>query len=110
MLINTAVLPCVRIGAEWSVRELLAAVSDGISRRSGQHQRTPLGTVLAWAGLPGRDTTLIDSLFVFDRQRLHDRHCHGGDARRRPRPGWTGCLRTRWTRCAPSTSRRSTSS
>ena len=76
MLINTVPLR-VRIGAEWSVRELLAAVNDSIAAVR-QHQRTSLGDVLAWAGLPA-DTELIDSLLVFDRQRLHAA-LPGGDA------------------------------
>ena len=67
MLINTVPLR-VRIGAEWSVRELLASVNDSIAAVR-QHQRTPLRDVLAWAGLPA-DTELIDSLLMFDRQRL----------------------------------------
>ena len=67
LLINTVPLR-VRIDEEGSVRDLLAAVNDGI-RQIRQHQRTPMGSALASAGLPG-DTTLIDSLLMFDRHRL----------------------------------------
>ena len=48
-LINTVPLR-VRIDEGWSVRELLTAVNEGI-RRIREHQRTPMGSALAWAGL-----------------------------------------------------------
>jgi amino acid adenylation domain-containing protein len=70
LLINTVPLR-VRIDEEWSVRELLTSVNDGI-RQIRQHQRTPMGSALAWAGLPA-DTTLVDSLLMFDRHRLQTR-------------------------------------
>jgi amino acid adenylation domain-containing protein len=66
-LINTVPLR-VRVGEDWSVRELLTAVNDGI-RRIRAHQRTPIGSALAWAGIPA-DTAPIDCLLVFDRRRL----------------------------------------
>jgi amino acid adenylation domain-containing protein len=66
-LINTVPLR-VCIDEGWSVRDLLTAVNDGI-RRIREHQRTPMGSALAWAGLPA-DTTLVDCLLVFDRRRL----------------------------------------
>ncbi len=75
-LINTVPLR-VRIDEGWSVRELLTAVNEGI-RRIREHQRTPMGSALAWAGLPA-DTTLVDSLLVFDRRRLQTA-LSGGDA------------------------------
>ena len=75
-LINTVPLR-VRIDEEWSVRELLTAVNEGI-RRIRAHQRTPMGSALAWAGFPA-DTTLADSLLVFDRRRLQTA-LSGGDA------------------------------
>ena len=68
VLINTVPLR-VRIQPDWSVRDLATAVNDGISQIR-QHQRTPMGSILSWAGLPA-DTALIDSLIMFDRQRLH---------------------------------------
>ena len=67
LLINTVPLR-VRIDEDWSVRELLAAVDDGIGQVS-EHQLTPLGSALAWAGLPF-DTALMDSLVMFDRRRI----------------------------------------
>jgi len=75
-LINTVPLR-VRIDEEWSVRDLLTAVNEGI-RRIREHQRTPMGSALAWAGFPA-DTTLADSLLVFDRRRLQTA-LSGGDA------------------------------
>ena len=66
-LINTVPLR-VRLGEGWSVRELLTAVNGGI-RRIRAHQRTPIGSALAWAGIPA-DTAPIDCLLVFDRRRL----------------------------------------
>ena len=66
-LINTVPLR-VRIDDTWSVRDLLTAVDDGI-RRIREHQRTPMALALAWAGLPA-DSTLVDSLLMFDRRRL----------------------------------------
>jgi amino acid adenylation domain-containing protein len=67
-LINTVPLR-VRIDERWTVRELLTAVDDSI-RQIRKHQRTPMGSALAWAGLPA-DTALLDSLLMFDRRRLH---------------------------------------
>ena len=75
-LINTVPLR-VRVDEGWSVRELLTAVNEGI-RRIREHQRTPMGSALAWAGFPA-DTTLADSLLVFDRRRLQTA-LSGGDA------------------------------
>jgi amino acid adenylation domain-containing protein len=66
-LINTVPLR-VRIDDTWSVRDLVTAVDDGI-RRIREHQRTPMALALAWAGLPA-DSTLVDSLLMFDRRRL----------------------------------------
>ena len=66
-LINTVPLR-IRIDDQWSVRDLLTAADDGI-RRIREHQRTPMASALAWAGL-APDTTLVDSLLVFDRRRL----------------------------------------
>jgi amino acid adenylation domain-containing protein len=76
LLINTVPLR-IRIEEDWSVAELLAAVNEGI-HRIRQHQRTPMRSALAWAGLPA-DTTLVDSLIMFDRHRLHT-SLPGGDA------------------------------
>ncbi|HEX9033656.1 MAG TPA: amino acid adenylation domain-containing protein, partial [Streptosporangiaceae bacterium] len=76
MLINTVPLR-VRIGDEWTVRDLLTAVNEGIGQIR-QHQRAPMGSVLTWAGLPA-DTTLVDSLLMFDRRRLQT-GLLGGDA------------------------------
>ena len=67
LMINTVPLR-VRIRPEWSVAELLAAVDDGIAEIR-KHQLTPMASILNWAGLPV-DTTLIDSLVMFDRNRL----------------------------------------
>jgi len=75
LLINTVPLR-VRLDQEWSVRELLTAVNEGI-HRIRQHQRTPMGSALTWAGLPA-DTTLVDSLLMFDRGRLQT-SLTGGD-------------------------------
>ena len=69
-LINTVPLR-VRVGEGWSARELVTAVNDGI-RQIREHQRTPMGAALAWAGLPV-DTALVDCLLVFDRSRLQAR-------------------------------------
>jgi amino acid adenylation domain-containing protein len=66
-LINTVPMR-IRIDDKWSVRDLLTAADDGI-RRIREHQRTPMASALAWAGL-APDTTLVDSLLVFDRRRL----------------------------------------
>ncbi len=67
MLINTVPLR-VRIDQTWTVRELLTAVNASI-RQIRAHQRTPMGSALTWAGL-SPDTTLVDSLLMFDRHRL----------------------------------------
>jgi hypothetical protein len=76
LLFNTVPLR-VRFNEEWSVRELVTAVHDSI-RRIREHQRTPMGSALAWAGLPA-DTALVDSLLMFDRRRLGTA-LPGGDA------------------------------
>ncbi len=76
LLINTVPLR-VRIDEEWSVHELLTAVSEGI-HLIRWHQRTPMGSALTWAGLPA-DTALVDSLVMFDRRRLQT-GLLGGDA------------------------------
>ena len=75
-LINTVPLR-VRVDAQRSVREFLTAVNESI-RRIRQHQLTPVGSTLTWAGLPP-DSTLLDSLLMFDRARLHT-ILPGGDA------------------------------
>ncbi len=67
LLINTVPLR-VRVEADWSVRDLLTAVNDGIHQIRA-HQRTPMGSALACAGLRA-DTGLVDSLLMFDRRRL----------------------------------------
>jgi len=67
ILINTVPLR-VSIDQEWTVRELLAAVNQNI-HRIRQHQRTPMGSAMAWAGLSA-DTMAVDSLVMFDRRRL----------------------------------------
>jgi hypothetical protein len=66
-LINTVPLR-VRVDEGWSVRELVTAVNDGI-RQIREHQRTPMGAALTWAGLPV-DTAPVDCLLMFDRRRL----------------------------------------
>ena len=66
-LINTVPLR-VRFDQEWPVRDLLTAVNESI-RRIRQHQRTPMGAALTWAGIPA-GTTRVDSLVMFDRRRL----------------------------------------
>jgi len=76
LLFNTVPLR-VRFNADWCVRELVTAVDDSI-RRIREHQRTPMGSALTWAGLPA-DTTLVDSLLMFDRHRLQT-GLPGGDA------------------------------
>jgi amino acid adenylation domain-containing protein len=60
----------VRIDDEWSVTELLTAVSQSVHRII-QHQGTPMDSALTSAGLPA-DTALVDSLLMFGR-RLLDR-------------------------------------
>jgi hypothetical protein len=67
-LINTVPLR-VRVDDRWSVRELVTAVNDGI-RQIREHQRTPMGAALAWAGL-SVDTALVDCLLMYDRRRMH---------------------------------------
>ncbi len=67
LLINTVPLR-VRVAEGWSVRELVTAVNDGI-RQIREHQRTPMGAVLAWAGL-SVDTAPVDCLLMFDQRRL----------------------------------------
>jgi amino acid adenylation domain-containing protein len=68
MLINTVPLR-VRLEPAWTVRRLLTEVADGI-RQVRAHQLTPLSRILDQAGLAA-DTPLLDSLVVFERQRLH---------------------------------------
>ncbi|HEX6525134.1 MAG TPA: condensation domain-containing protein, partial [Streptosporangiaceae bacterium] len=75
-LINTVPLR-VRLDDEWPVRELLTTANDSI-HRIRQHQRTPMGSALSWAGFPA-DTALVDSLVMFDRRRLTS-GLPGGDA------------------------------
>ncbi len=67
LLINTVPLR-VRIDEDRPVRDLLTSVNDSI-RQIRDHQRTPMGSALAWAGLAA-DSTLVDCLVMFDRQRL----------------------------------------
>ena len=67
LLINTVPLR-VKLEERRPVRDLLTAVNDSI-RQIRRHQRTPMGSALAWAGLPA-DTTLVDCLVMFDRHRL----------------------------------------
>ena len=74
VLINTVPLR-VRIDPEWTVTELLAAVDSGIAGVR-EHQRTPMASILTWAGLPV-DTALIDSLLMYDRCRLQTRLAAG---------------------------------
>jgi len=64
--VNTVPLR-VRIDEGRPVRELLTAVNEGILRVS-QHQDTPMGSALTWAGLPA-DTTLVDCLLTVDQAR-----------------------------------------
>ncbi len=64
--INTVPLR-VRIDEGRPVRELLSAVNEGI-HRVRQHQDTPMGSALTWAGLPA-DTTAVDSLVMFGQRR-----------------------------------------
>jgi amino acid adenylation domain-containing protein len=66
-MINTVPLR-VRIDPRWSAGDLLAAVNDGILAIR-KHQLAPLGSILAWAGLPA-DTEVLDSLVMFERQQL----------------------------------------
>ncbi len=67
LLINTVPLR-VKLEERRPVRDLLTAVNDSI-RQIRRHQRTPMGSALASAGLPA-DTTLVDCLVMFDRHRL----------------------------------------
>ncbi|HET9893412.1 MAG TPA: amino acid adenylation domain-containing protein, partial [Streptosporangiaceae bacterium] len=67
LLINTVPLR-VRVETDRPVRDYLAAVNEGI-RQIREHQRTPMGSALACAGLRA-DTALVDSLLMFDRRRL----------------------------------------
>lgn len=64
--VNTVPLR-VRINEGRPVRELLTAVNEGILRVS-QHQDTPMGSALTWAGLPA-DTTLVDCLLTVGQAR-----------------------------------------
>jgi amino acid adenylation domain-containing protein len=67
LLVNTVPLR-VRIEEDWTVRDLLTAVNEGIGQIR-EHQLTPMGSALTWAGIPA-DTALMDSLVMFDRRRL----------------------------------------
>jgi amino acid adenylation domain-containing protein len=67
LMINTVPLR-VRIDPRWSVAELLAAVDSDITAIR-EHQRTPMASILSWAGL-AVDTALVDNLMMFDRCRL----------------------------------------
>jgi amino acid adenylation domain-containing protein len=67
-VINTVPLR-VRIDPGWSAGDLLTAVNDGILAIR-RHQLSPLGSILAWAGLPA-DTPVLDSLLMFERQQMH---------------------------------------
>jgi len=73
-LINTVPLR-VRFDDQMPVRDLLTAVNESI-HRIREHQRTPMGSALTRAGLPA---TWVDSLVMFDRQRLAS-GLPGGDA------------------------------
>ncbi|MCX4387916.1 amino acid adenylation domain-containing protein [Micromonospora peucetia] len=75
LLLNTVPLR-IRLDPRWTVRRLLADVADRI-RRIREHQLTPLHTVLDLAGLTP-DTPLLDSLVVFERQRLATILAEGG--------------------------------
>jgi amino acid adenylation domain-containing protein len=66
-LINTVPLR-VRIDPDGSVEQLLTAVNEALHQLR-RHQLSPLTSILGWAGLPA-DTTLIDSLVMFDRRQL----------------------------------------
>ena len=90
LLINTVPLR-IRIDEQWSVRDLLTAVDDGI-RRIREHQRTPMASVLAWAGL-APDTRWWTACSCSTGAGCRPA-CPPG---RGPaaRPGWTGCRRIR---------------
>ncbi|SCL14465.1 amino acid adenylation domain-containing protein [Micromonospora nigra] len=75
LLINTVPLR-IRCDPEWTVRKFLADVADRI-RRIREHQLTPLHAILDRAGL-APDTPLLDTLLVFERQRLATALAEGG--------------------------------
>ncbi|MEV4665716.1 amino acid adenylation domain-containing protein [Micromonospora echinofusca] len=75
LLLNTVPLR-IRAEPRWTVRRFLADVADRI-RRLREHQLTPLHTILDQAGL-APDTPLLDSLVVFERQRLATALAEGG--------------------------------
>ncbi|MBB4962604.1 non-ribosomal peptide synthetase [Micromonospora polyrhachis] len=66
-LINTVPLR-IRLDPRWTVRRLLADVAARV-RQVREHQRTALSSILDQNGL-APDTPLLDSLVVFERQRL----------------------------------------
>ena len=67
LLINTVPLR-IRIDRRWTVRQLLTDVADRM-RQVREHQLTPLTSILDQNGLAA-ETPLLDSLVVFERQRL----------------------------------------
>ncbi|RLK09910.1 amino acid adenylation domain-containing protein [Micromonospora sp. M71_S20] len=75
LLLNTVPLR-IRLDPRWTVRRFLADVADRI-RRLREHQLTPVHTILDQAGL-APDTPLLDSLVVFERQRLATALAEGG--------------------------------
>ncbi|MFG1780658.1 amino acid adenylation domain-containing protein [Micromonospora sp. NPDC049048] len=75
LLINTVPLR-IRLDPRWTVRRFLTDVADRI-RQLREHQLTPLHTILDQAGL-APDTPLLDSLVVFERQRLGTALAEGG--------------------------------
>ncbi|MEU9507293.1 amino acid adenylation domain-containing protein [Micromonospora sp. NPDC048170] len=75
LLLNTVPLR-IRLDPRWTVRRFLADVGDRI-RQVREHQLTPLHTILDQAGL-APDTPLLDSLVVFERQRLATALADGG--------------------------------
>ncbi|MEU6073739.1 amino acid adenylation domain-containing protein [Micromonospora sp. NPDC047074] len=75
LLINTVPLR-IRLDPRWTVRRFLAEVADRI-RQIREHQLTPLHRILNQAGLEP-DTPMLDSLVVFERQRLGTALAEGG--------------------------------
>lgn len=75
LLLNTVPLR-IRLDPGWTVRRFLADVAGRI-RRIREHQLTPLHSILDQAGLTP-DTPLLDSLMVFERQRLSTALAEGG--------------------------------
>lgn len=76
-LINTVPLR-VRLCRQWTVQRLLHELAERI-RSIRAHQLTPLHTILDYSGLAPQ-TPLLDSLVVFERQRLATALAQGGDA------------------------------